>query len=66
MKVTFYYDGTDIIYQSTNMKEKITEVFQKCRDDIDINSIIFLYNENQIDGNLQIKKIITDNDKERK
>ena len=40
------------------MKDKINDIFNKCRNDKDINKIIFLYNDKPFDGNLSISKII--------
>ena len=38
MKINFHYNDIDIDYQANNMKENINDIFQKCRNDIDINS----------------------------
>ena len=40
------------------MKDKINDIFNKCRNDKDINKIVFLYNGKPFDGNLSISKII--------
>ena len=47
------------------MKDKINDLFHQCRNDIDLNKIIFLYNDQPIDGNLSISKIINRADLDR-
>ena len=66
MEIILNYDGTELKYQSNDMKDKINDIFHQCRNDIDINKIIFLYNGKPIDGNLSISKIINKVDMERK
>ena len=65
MEVNFNYTGIDIIYQCKNTTEKINDIFHSCRNDIELNSILFFYSGMQIDGNLPIKEIINDYDLER-
>ena len=66
MEIILNYDGTELKYQSNDMKDKINDIFHQCRNDIDLNKIIFLYNGKPIDGNLSISKIINKVDIERK
>ena len=65
MEITLNYDGTELKYQCNDMKDKINDIFHQCRNDIDLNKIIFLYNGKPIDGNLSISKIINRVDMER-
>ena len=66
MEITYNYNGTNLIYQCNDTKEKVNIIFHNLRNDIDINSIIFLYSGKPIDGNLSISKIINNIDNERK
>ena len=66
MEITFSYSGEDILYQCKDTKESFNNIFHKLRNDVDINSIIFLYSANQIDGNISISKIVSKNDLNRK
>ena len=66
MEISFNHNGEILTAQSINTKEKLNEIFLKCKNDADINSLIFLYPESQIDGNIKIGKIINKNDLERK
>ena len=66
MEINFNFNGLEIKYQSNDMKENFNYIIHKCRSEIDLNSITFLYNGNYIDGNLPISKIINNNDIERK
>ena len=65
MIINFNYEGINITYQLNDMKEKINDVFHKCRNDIDLNSILFLYNGSQVNGNISVDKIINNNDIKR-
>ena len=56
MEIILNYDGTELKYQCNDMKDKINDIFHECRNDIDLNKIIFLYNGKPIDGNLSISK----------
>ena len=44
MEITLNYDGTELKYQCNDMKDKINDIFHECRNDMDLNKIIFLYN----------------------
>ena len=66
MAISFNHNGEILTAQSIDTKEKIKEIFLKCKIDADINSLIFLYSGSQIDGNIIIGKIINKNDLERK
>ena len=66
MEITFIYNGKDIIYKCNDSKEKVNDIFNSLINDIDINSILFLYSGKPIDGNLNISKIINKMDNERK
>ena len=66
MKISFNHNGEVLTSQSIDTKEKVKEIFLKCKKDADINSLIFLYSGSEIDGNIIIGKIINRNDLERK
>jgi len=66
MEISFNHNGEILTAQNIDTKEKIKEIFLKCKKDADINSLIFLYSGSQIDGNIIIGKIINKNDLERK
>ena len=66
MELTFNYDGSEINYLLKNFRENFNDILGKCRNDIDKNSITFLYNGKQIDANISVNKIINNNDIERK
>ena len=51
MEIVLNQDGTELKYQSNDMNDKINDIFHQCRNDIDINKIIFIYNGKPIDGN---------------
>ena len=65
MEITFNYTGIDIKYPCKDTKETFNDIFHKLRNDVDINTIIFLYSGNQINGNISINKIISKADLER-
>ena len=65
MEITFNYNGFDIPYQCKDTKETFQDIFHKIRNDVDNNSIIFLYSGYQINGNLPITKIVNSTDLER-
>ena len=66
MEISFNHNGEILTAQNIDTKEKIKEIFLKCKKDADINSLIFLYSGSQIDENIIIGKIINKNDLERK
>ena len=65
MEITFNYSGVDTIYQCNDTKESFNDIFHKLNNNVDINSIIFLYSGYQIDGNISISKIINKEDLQR-
>ena len=65
MEITFNYTGIDILYQCSDTKETFNDIFHNLREDVDINSLIFLYSGIAIDGNMSISKIIRKADLER-
>ena len=66
MEINFDYNGEILSYQCLDVKEKVDDILRKCRNNIDINSIIYLYSGNPIDGTLSICKIVNKIDNERK
>ena len=62
MEIIFNYNGKDLFYQCKDTKEKIKDIFHNIRNDININSIIFIYSGKQIKGNLSISEIINSSD----
>ena len=66
MEISFNYNGEVLTTQSNDTKEKVKDIFLKCKNNVDINSLIFLYSGNEIDGNLIIGKIINKCDLDRK
>ena len=42
MEIVLNQDGTELKYQSNDMNDKINDIFHQCRNDIDINKIIFI------------------------
>ena len=65
MEITFNYFGVDFLYKCNNTKETFNDIFHKLKNNVDINSIIFLYSANPIDGNKSISKKISKTDLER-
>ena len=65
MEIIFNFYGIDISHQSTDIKVAIKDIFHNCRNNVDINTLIFLYSGQKIDGNLSISKIINNTDLER-
>ena len=65
MEITFNYSGVDTLYQCNDTKETFNDIFHKLNNNVNINSIIFLYSDNQIDGNISISKIINNSNIER-
>ena len=65
MEIKFNYLGEDISYQCNDTKETVNTIFQKIKSDVDLNSVIFLYSANQIEGNISLSKIINKNDLQR-
>ena len=66
MEIIFNYGGINITYKCLNTKEKIYDIFKKCRNNIDLNSIIFLYSGNIIAADISISKIVNNYDLKRK
>jgi hypothetical protein len=66
MEISFDYNGEVLTTQSNDTKEKVKDIFLKCRNNADINSLIFLYSGNEVNGNLIIGKIINKYDLDRK
>lgn len=65
MEITFNYEGQNLISQCQDIKEKIQDIFHNIKNEVDLNSLIFLYNGNSIEGNLSVSKIINSNDSQR-
>ena len=66
MEMTFGFGGVDTVCRCDGAGETFNDIFHKLRNDVDINSIIFLYSGLQMDGNISINKIINRTDLERK
>ena len=66
MELSFDYNGEVLTVQSIDTKEKVKDIFLKCKKNNDIKSLVFLYSGTEIDANLIIGKIINRNDLERK
>ena len=41
MEISFDYNGEVLTTQSNDTKEKVKDIFLKCRNNADINSLIF-------------------------
>ena len=65
MEVTFNYNGEDMIFYCKDAKQKISDIFHILKDNVDINSIIFLYGGSKVDGDISVGKIINDLDSQR-
>ena len=67
IEIEFNYHGKITIIQCNN-QDNLNDLFQTFADkvQININSVIFLYHENMIEGNSTIENRINDADKERK
>ena len=59
MEITFNFNGIDSVYQCNDTRETFNDIFHKLRNDVDINSIIFLYSGLQLDGNISRTCIYT-------
>ena len=57
MEITFNYNGLEVKYQCNDTEEKVSDIFYKFINNVDINSIIFLYYGNILDRNLTIGKM---------
>ena len=66
MEIIFNYTGVDVSsYQCNDTKETLNSLFHQCKSDVDINTIVFLYNGIPTDGNISINKIINNTDLQR-
>ena len=65
MEITLNYNGVDTLYQCNDTRETFNEIFLKYYNDVDLNTISFLYSGKPINGNLSISKIINKNDLQR-
>ena len=66
MEITFNYIGEELKTICNDTKQKINDIFHNLKNEVEINSILFLYSGMPIDGNLSIVKIVNNLDAERK
>ena len=65
MEIIFNYTGIDVSYQCNDTGETLNSLFHQCKSDVDLNTIISLYNGIPTDGNISINKIINNADLQR-
>ena len=56
MEIKLHYSGLDYFYQCNDLSETLNHIFNKLRNNVNVNAIIFFYSGNQIDGNISISK----------
>ena len=67
-EVLFIYEGQQIIIQSNNLEEKIKEIINKFKIKIkeeESNNLLYIYNGDKINEELELNKIIKDKDEKR-
>ena len=65
IEITFVYEGQNYIVQS-NSTEKMKDIFEnfKTKAQAESNTLFYLYHGNTIDENLELERVISDDDKQ--